>query len=112
MIARRFERFTVNGMVSFVGDSVRGHGRIDNLSLGGAAIASGATVTRGEYLQLTITLPSQPATIDVELAPVRWVKTDSFGVEFIRMSPTSLQILQHYIEHLGPVPKEPASATP
>ena len=111
MIPRKFERFSVNGMANFVGDSVRGHGRIDNLSLGGAAIASGAPVTRGEYLQLTITLPSQPATIDVELAPVRWVNNHSFGVKFIRMSPTSLQILQHYIEHLGVIPKEPASAT-
>lgn len=98
-------------MVTFRSESVRGHGRIDNLSLGGAAIASDASVTRGEYLQLTITLPSEPATIDVELAPVRWVKPHNFGVEFIRMSSTSLQILQHYIEHLRAIPKEPASAT-
>jgi PilZ domain len=96
-------------MVTLRGDSVRGHGRIDNLFLGGAAIASGAPVTRGEYLQLTITLPAEHAPIDVELAPVR--KPHSFGVEFIRMSPTSLQILQHDIEHLKAIPKEPASAT-
>jgi hypothetical protein len=106
MTQRKFERFSVSGMVTFRGDSVRGHGWIDNLSLGGAAIASG-----GEYLQLTITLPAEHAPIDVELAPVRWVKPHSFGVEFIRMSPTSLQILQHYIEHLKAIPKEPASAT-
>jgi|SRR5215831_4206588 len=111
MTQRKFERFSVTGMVTFRSESVRGHGRIDNLSLGGAAIASDAPVTRGEYLQLTITLPSEPATIDVELAPVRWVKPHNFGVEFIRMSPTSLQILQHYIEHLRAIPKEPASAT-
>src|SRR5215510_10343818 len=110
MIARKFERFTVNGMVSFVGDSVRGSGRIENLSLGGAAVASEVPVAKGDYLQLNITLPSQPAAIDVELAPVRWVKTDSFGVEFIRMSPTSFQMLRQYIDHLGLVPDEPASS--
>jgi hypothetical protein len=110
MIPRKFERFSVNGMVTFVGDSVRGGGQIDNLSLGGAAIASDVPVTRGDYLQLTMTLPSEPAAIDVELAPVRWVKDHSFGVEFIRVSPTALQILQRYIERLGLVPDEPASA--
>ncbi len=110
MIPRKFERFSVNGMVTFVGDSVRGGGHVDNLSLGGAAIASDVSVTRGEYLQLTITLPSQPDAIDVGLAPVRWVKDQSFGVEFIRMSAASLQILQRYIEHLGLVPDEPASS--
>jgi hypothetical protein len=57
-----------------------------------------------------MTLPSQPAAIDVELAPVRWVKDRSFYVEFIRMSAASLQILQHCIEHLGLVPDEPASS--
>jgi hypothetical protein len=110
MVPRKFERFSVDGMVTLVGDSVRGGGHIDNLSLGGAAIASDVPVTRGDYLQLTMTLPSQPAAVDVELAPVRWVKDHSFGVEFIRMSARSLQILQHYIEDLGLVPDEPASS--
>lgn len=110
MIQRKFERFSVNGTATFVGDSVRGSGRVDNLSLGGAAIASDVPVARGDYLQLTITLPSQSSAIDVELAPVRWVNHHSFGVEFIRMSPTSLQSLQHYIEHLGLVTEEPASS--
>ena len=85
----KFERFPVNGMVSFVGDSVRGSGRIENLS---------------------ITLPAEPAAIDVEWAPVRWIKIESFGVEFIRMSPTSLQVLRQYIDHLGLVPEEQALA--
>jgi PilZ domain-containing protein len=110
MEQRKFERFSVNGIVTFVGDSVRGDGRIENLSLGGAAIASDVAVARGDYLQLTMTLPDQSAAIEVELAPVRWVKDHSFGVEFIRVSPTALQILQRYVERLGLVPDEPASS--
>jgi hypothetical protein len=110
MKERKFERFSVNGIVTFAGDSVRGDGRIDNLSLGGAAIASDAAVARGDYLQLTMTLPDQSAAIEVELAPVRWIKDHSFGVEFIRVSPTALQTLQSYIERLGLVPDKPASS--
>lgn len=36
---RKFESIAVNGGVTFAGDSVRGDGRIDNLSLGCAAVA-------------------------------------------------------------------------
>lgn len=112
MEQRKFERFSINGLVTFIGDSVRGDGQIDNLSLGGAAIASDVPVARGDYLQLTLTLPApaHPAAIDVELAPVRWVKDQSFGVEFIRVSPTAVQTLQRFIERLGFVGEEQASS--
>jgi hypothetical protein len=36
---RKFERIAVNGGVAFAGDSVCGDGRVDNLSLGSAAVA-------------------------------------------------------------------------
>ena len=110
MEQRKFERFSINGLVTFIGDSVRGDGQIDNLSLGGAAIASDVPVARGDDLQLTLTLPAHPAAIDVELAPVRWVKDQSFGVEFIRVSPTAVQTLQRFIERLGFVGEEQASS--
>jgi hypothetical protein len=110
MQQRKFERFTINGTVTFSSDSVNGTGRIDNLSLGGAAIASDVPMTRGDYLQLTMLLATEPRAIEIELAPVRWVKDHSFGVEFIRVSPTAHQTLQHYIDQLGPVPQEPASS--
>jgi hypothetical protein len=97
--------------VTFSGDSVHGEGRIDNLSLGGAAIASDVSVAKGNYLQLTMLLATEPRAIEVELAPVRWTKDHGFGVEFIRVSPTALQILQHVIEHLGLVPDQPASSS-
>jgi hypothetical protein len=109
MEQRKFERFSISGNVTFSGDSVRGDGRIDNLSLGGAAIASDVSVAKGDYLQLTMLLATEPHAIEVELAPVRWTKDHSFGVEFIRVNPIALQILQHIVEHLGPVPHHTAS---
>jgi hypothetical protein len=100
MEQRKFQRFSDNSFVTFSSDGVRGEGRLDNLSFGGAAILSDVTISRGEYLALKITFPTQPAAIEVELAPVRWVKEGSFGVEFIRIAPGSQQRLKQYLDTL------------
>lgn len=97
---RKFQRFSDNSHVVFSGESVEGEGRLDNLSLGGAAILSEIAISRGEYLALKITFPTQAAAIEVELAPVRWIKEGSFGVEFIRLGPGSQQRLKQYLDTL------------
>jgi hypothetical protein len=100
MEQRKFQRFSDNSHVLFSSETVKGEGRLDNLSLGGAAVLTDLAIARGEYLALKITFPTQAAAIDVELAPVRWVKTGSFGVEFIRIAPGSLQRLKDYLATL------------
>ncbi len=100
MEQRKFQRFSDNSHVVFSSETVKGEGRLDNLSLGGAAILSDIAIARGEYLTLKITFPTQAAAIDVELAPVRWVKPGSFGVEFIRLAPGSQQLLKLYLSTL------------
>lgn len=105
MEQRKFQRFSDNSLVVFSSETVKGEGRLDNLSLGGAAILSDIAISRGEYLTLTITFPTQAAAIEIELAPVRWVKDGSFGVEFIRIAPGSQQRLKQYLDTL----EEPSS---
>ena len=100
MEQRKFQRFSDNSLVKFFSEAVEGEGRLDNLSLGGAAILSDVSIPRGEYLALKIISPSQASTIEVELAPVRWVKEGSFGVEFIRIAPGSQQRLKQYLDTL------------
>jgi c-di-GMP-binding flagellar brake protein YcgR len=100
MEQRKFQRFSDNSLVAFSGETVKGEGRLDNLSLGGAAILSDTAISRGEYLTLTITFPTQACAIEIELAPVRWVKDGSFGVEFIRIAPGSQQRLKQYLDTL------------
>jgi c-di-GMP-binding flagellar brake protein YcgR len=100
MDQRKFQRFSDNSVVTFSGETVKGNGRLDNLSLGGAAILSDSKISRGDYLSLAISLPAQEDTIEVELAPVRWVKDSSFGVEFIRIAPEPQQRLKQYINSL------------
>jgi len=97
---RRFQRFSDSSVVAFFSETIKGEGRLENLSLGGAAILSDVAIPRGEYLTLKITFPIQPSAIEVELAPVRWVKEGSFGVEFIRIAPGSQQRLKQYLDTL------------
>jgi c-di-GMP-binding flagellar brake protein YcgR len=100
MEQRKFQRFSDNSLVTFSGETAAGEGRLDNLSLGGAAVLSDVAIPRGEYLTLTITSPTQAGAIEIELAPVRWVKDGSFGVEFIRIAPGSQQRLKQYLAML------------
>jgi|SRR5687767_9548413 hypothetical protein len=100
MEQRKFERFSDNSHVEFAAESFKGEGRLENLSLGGAAILSDIFIVRGEYLSLQITFPTEAGVIEVELAPVRWIKEGSFGVEFIRMAPAMQQRLKQYLATL------------
>jgi len=108
MELRRHERFADRSLVAFTSECYSGEGRLDNLSLGGAAIFSEAVVPRGEYLRLRLTFPGQAGMIDIELAPVRWVKDGSFGVEFIRIAPESQERLKHYLDNIEQTAKDAA----
>jgi c-di-GMP-binding flagellar brake protein YcgR len=108
MEQRKYQRFSDSSLVMFSSETLRGEGRLDNLSLGGAAIVSEMAISRGEYLSLTVTLPTQAAIIEIELAPVRWVKEGSFGVEFIRVAQESQQQLKQYLEILKDTSTEAA----
>ena len=108
MIERKSQRFSDNSHVVFSSETVKGEGRLENLSLGGAAIRSDIALARGEYLTLKITFPNQAAAIDVELAPVRWTKEGGFGVEFIRIAPGSQQRLKDYLATLEGVSSDAA----
>jgi len=100
MEQRKYQRFADSSPVVFSSENIKGEGRIDNLSRGGAAIFSEIAISRGEYITLTISLDSQPQAIEIELAPVRWVKEGSFGVEFIRIAPGSQELLTQYLDRL------------
>jgi PilZ domain len=80
MKQRNFQRFSDKSLVTFSNGAVQGEGRLGNLSLGGAAVFSDVAIARGSYL--TLTIRGQADAIEIELAPVRWVKQGSFGVEF------------------------------
>jgi len=99
---RKFPRFPVVGDVIFSSGTIQGQGRLDNLSREGAAIVSETLVPSGDYLSLKITIANHQGAIEADLAPVRWVRGHQFGVEFIRIQPTSQQTLRHALDALSP----------
>ena len=96
---RNFQRFSVKSLVTFSNGAVQGQGHLANLSLGGAAVISDVAVKRGSYLTVAISVSGDAHAIEIELAPVRWVKPGSFGVEFW-ISAASQRRLKHYVDTL------------
>lgn len=50
MEQRKFPRFSTKFPITFSGDGVEGEGSVCNLSTGGCAVESPATVQKGNYL--------------------------------------------------------------
>ncbi|HXV69180.1 MAG TPA: PilZ domain-containing protein [Nitrospira sp.] len=103
---RRFARYIVQCPIVAHKDGVMiGDGLSYDLSAGGCAVESAASVGRGDYVALHLYLPDHrdPTTpLQVELAAVRWTIQGKFGVEFITMSSEDQQRLRRYVETFPP----------
>jgi hypothetical protein len=84
-LSRSSDRFAVEYPVIFAGAPFVGEGTVHNLSLTGCAVTSDRTVLRGSHIKLAVLLPGHAKALIVELGRVRWVKDQTFGVEFIRL---------------------------
>lgn len=102
MVRRRFPRFPVELPCLYSLDNGPDwSGTAIDLSRGGCAIRSMTPVQKGDYLKVLIKVLIFPSTdqapIEVGLAPVRWVTTEEFGVEFITLFPHDAKRLQSYL---------------
>ncbi len=70
-----------------------GEGTLANLSLTGCSVTCDRTVLRGSYIKLSVLLPNPAGSLLVELGRIRWVRAQSFGVEFIRLPTIARQRL-------------------
>ena len=77
-------------------------GHIVNLSTDGCVIAAAHAPEKGQHLHLLIQVPKLDTSIKIQLAVVRWSALGLFGVEFVRISTTHQQGLQHYLHLLDP----------
>lgn len=73
------------------------NGTINNLSKGGCAVHSSTPVLKGDYIRLRIFPSSNHPPIEISLAPVRWVRDEQFGVEFITLTPRDSRRLDGYL---------------
>jgi len=89
MESRKNPRVDVACSLSFFAELLAGQvivqdtGTTCNLSWSGCSIQSQTALYKGSYLRMTISLPGHDASLDVDLAKVRWASQHGFGVEFL-----------------------------
>lgn len=76
-----------------------GEGKLTDLSASGCAIACNQTVLSGSYVRLTVLMPDQRPSLTINLGKIRWVRDQTFGVEFIRLPTIARQQLDQAIWH-------------
>ncbi len=69
----------------FAGAPFIGEGVLHNLSQTGCRVECDRTVLQGSYMTLRLLLPDGIRSLIVELAAVRWVREQYFGIEFLRL---------------------------
>lgn len=79
-------RVLIECTAAFAGESVRGKGRVLDVSLPGSQIETSEAAKPGDYIWLKPCFPDGQPAVDVPLAVVRWAQGNRIGVEFIRSS--------------------------
>ncbi len=104
-------RFTAELTVSLLGDLVDGKGVVYDLSTGGGAIRSAVPLSDTPYVCLLIHPPHEDTLIKVEVAAVRWIRGETFGLEFIRMNAEQQKRLRDLVEVLHIAPGLPTTSS-
>lgn len=92
---RTSQRFRLAYPVVYGGAPFVGEGTLVDLSRTGCAILTDRPVLAGSYIRLGVILPDQPSSLRIDLGKVRWVRQNTFGVEFIRLTAASGEQLDH-----------------
>ncbi len=86
-----------HGLTKLFGRRTAGLGVVFDVSLKGAKVMSETPVKAGDRLTLTLRLPNQMFPASVDLATVRWTKDQTFGVEFMALSPVAQMRLRKFM---------------
>lgn len=100
MEARRERRLYVQCPISIQGNQGVSSGVLFNLSPGGGAIESGASVQCGTIVTLRVYIPSLKQPIEVDQAEVTWKAGDDFGVQFLQLNTEERERLNKVIEDM------------
>ncbi|ULA64566.1 MAG: PilZ domain-containing protein [Nitrospira sp.] len=74
-----------------------GFGVVYDVSLKGARVTSEAPMTPGDQVTVLLRLPKQMSPLAVERATVRWVKNQTFGLEFMHLTSTAATRLKRFL---------------
>jgi len=83
--SRTYHRFPLHYPVIFGGAPFVGEGTLNNLSLMGCSIYCDREVLCGSEVRVSLLLPNQTTALSIDLATVKWVQGEHFGVEFLRL---------------------------
>lgn len=93
-------RFTAQFRSTFTSGQREGRGKTLDLSDGGCRIETDKTVDIGASFECRIYAPGLDWPLRVDLARVRWVKGNVFGLEFLTIKPGEKLKLQKVISSL------------
>lgn len=94
---RSRDRLSIVCPVMFAGAPFIGEGGMHNLSRTGCRVECDRTVLQGSYLTLRLLLPDGIRSLIVELAAVRWVREQYFGIEFLRLPDSDQARLEQFL---------------
>ncbi len=97
MNSREHHRKAVKLTGTFTGEDTQGRGRITNLSVGGCSFESQTLPAVGAFMEATIQLDDLPPPLKINVAVVRWVQNQEFGLEFINLQSDEKERLHQYI---------------
>jgi c-di-GMP-binding flagellar brake protein YcgR len=86
-----------HGLAKLFARRSAGLGVVFDVSLKGAKVMSETAVKAGDRLSLTLRLPKQMFPVSIESATVRWAKDQTFGVEFMALSPIAQMRLRKFM---------------
>ncbi len=83
--SRTYHRFPLHYPVIFGGAPFVGEGILTNLSMMGCSVLCNREVLCGSDVRVSVLLPNQSAALSIELGTIKWVQSEQFGVEFLRL---------------------------
>ena len=98
---RSHPRFTAQFRSTFSGGQREGQGKTLDLSDGGCRIESDHPVVAGASFECRIYAPGLSWPLRIDEAQVRWVKGNTFGLQFTDMQPGERAKLKQLIMNLN-----------
>ncbi len=81
----------------FSGALCIGEGLIHNLSHTGCLVECNRSMLEGSYRAVRLLLPDTIHALIIELAAVRWIRAEYFGMEFLKLPTCDQARLAHFL---------------
>lgn len=94
---RSRDRLGISCPVMFSGALSIGEGLIHNLSHRGCLVECNRSTLEGSYMAVRLLLPDSTHALTIELAAVRWIREEYFGMEFLKLPSSDQARLAHFL---------------